>query len=126
MYCPNCGNTNADGQNFCRSCGLSLEKIAQSLTEQLPTVAIKSLQERKHKLERLGVASLSIFGLGIIAFLLYNIYFKLLPNNGPLLATLAVLGVAIFIASGLASVVLFAKAKELKEAGSKRQLGPPA
>ena len=125
MYCPNCGNKNADDQNFCRSCGLSLEKIAESLSEQLPTVAVRSLQERKDKLERLGLTSLSIFGLGIVGFLLYNIFFKLLPTNGPLIATLAVLVAAIFIASGLASVILFAKAKELKEAAGKREIGPP-
>ena len=124
MYCPNCGNKNADDQNFCRSCGLSLEKIAQSLSEQLPTIAVKDLQERKHKLERLGLTSLGIFGLGIVGFLLYNIFFKLLPTNGPLLATLALLVAAIFIASGLASVILFAKAKELKEAAGKRPIEP--
>jgi hypothetical protein len=125
MYCPNCGNKNADDQNFCRSCGLSLEKIAQSLSEQLPTVAVRSLQERKDKLERLGMASLSIFGLGIAGFLLYNIFFKLLPTYGPLVATLAVIVAAIFIASGHASVILFAKAKELKEAAGQREIGPP-
>ena len=125
MYCPNCGNKNAESQNFCRSCGLSLEKIAQSLSEQLPTVPVRNLQERKDKLERLGVTSLSIFGLGIVGFLLYNIFFKLLPTNGPLIAALAVLAAAIFIASGLASVILFAKAKELKEAAGKPTIGPP-
>jgi len=125
MYCPNCGNKNAEGQNFCRSCGLGLEKIAQSLTEQLPTVAVKSLQERKERLERLGVASLSVFGLGIFGFLLYSIFFKLLLTQGPLVASLAVLGAIIFIGSGLVSVILFAKAKELKEAASKRQLDSP-
>lgn len=124
MFCPNCGNKNVEGQNFCRSCGLSLEKIAQSLSEQLPTVAVRSLQERKDKLERLGVTSLSIFGLGIVGFLLYNIFFKLLPTNGPLIATLAVLAAAIFIGAGLGSVILFAKAKDLKEAAGKRTIGP--
>ena len=125
MYCPNCGNKNAEGQNFCRSCGLGLEKIAQSLTEQLPTVGVKNLQERKERLERLGVASLSVFGLGIFGFLLYSIFFKLLLTQGPLVASLAVLGAIIFIGSGLVSVILFAKAKELKEAASKRQLDSP-
>jgi hypothetical protein len=124
MYCPNCGNKNAAGQNFCRSCGLGLEKIAESL-EQLPTVAVKSLQERKERLERLGVTSLSIFGLGIVGFLLYNIFFKLMPTYGAFVATLAVLAAIVFIGSGLASVILFAKAKELKEAAGKRELGPP-
>ena len=123
MYCPNCGKTNAEDQNFCRSCGLGLEKIAQSLTEQLPAVAVQSLQERKERLERLGVASLSVFGLGVFGFLLYNIFFKLLLTQGPLVATLAVLGAIIFLGSGLLSVILFAKAKELKEAAGKRQIG---
>jgi hypothetical protein len=124
MYCPNCGNKNAEDQNFCRSCGLGLEKIAQSLTEQLPTVAVKSLQERKERLERLGVALLSVFGLGFFGFLLYNIFFKLLLTQGALVASLAVLGAIIFIGSGLVSVILFAKAKELKEATGKRQIEP--
>jgi len=125
MYCPNCGNENADAQNFCRSCGLRLEKIALSLNEQLPTIAVQSLQERKDKLERLAVASLSVFGLGVLAFLLYNVFSKLLLSEGLLVAVLAVLGAIIFIGSGLASVILFAKAKELKEAAGKRQLEPP-
>jgi hypothetical protein len=124
MYCPNCGNKNAEDQSFCRSCGLGLEKIALSLTEQLPTVAVQSLQERKEKLERLGVASLSVFGLGIFGFLLYSIFSKLLLSQGLLVAVLAVLGAIIFLGSGLASVILFAKAKELKEAAGKRQLEP--
>ena len=125
MYCPNCGNKNADDQNFCRSCGLGLEKIALSLTEQLPTVAVQSLQARKDKLERLGVASLSVFGLGIFGFLLYSIFWKLFPSQGLLVAILAVLGAIIFLGSGMASVILFAKAKELKEAAGRRQLEPP-
>ena len=126
MYCPNCGNKNAEGQNFCRSCGLGLDKIAQSLTEQLPDVAVKSLQERKERLERLGVASLSIFGLGIFGFLLYSIFIKLLLTQGLFVAVVAVLAAFTFIGSGLASVILFGKAKELKEAAAKRQIDSPA
>ena len=125
MYCPNCGNKNAEGQNFCRSCGLGLEKIAQSLTEQLPTVAVQNLQERKEKLERLGVASLGVFGLGIVGLLLYSIFVKMMPVYGPLVAFLAALAGLIFFGSGLLSVLLFAKAKEAKEAAGKRQLSSP-
>ena len=126
MYCPNCGNKNAEGQNFCRSCGLGLEKIALSVTEQLPTVAVQSLEARKEKLERLGMVSLSVFGLGVFGFLLYSIFTKLLLSQGLLVAVLAVLGAIIFLGSGLASVVLFAKAKELKEVAGKRPIALPS
>ena len=126
MYCPNCGNKNSEDQNFCRTCGLGLEKIAQSLTEQLPTVAIKSLQERKERLERLGVASLSIFGLGIVGFLVYNIFYKLMISQGAIVAGLAALGALVFIGSGLVSVILFAKAKDLTDAAGKPQLELPS
>ena len=122
MYCPNCGKQNTESQNFCRSCGLALERIAQSLNEQLPTVAVRSLQERKNQLEKWGVASLSVFGLGVVGFLLYSIFSSLWLSKGLLVAVLAVLGAALFVGSGLAAVILFAKAKELKEPPNKRQL----
>ena len=120
MYCPNCGNKHSEGQNFCRTCGLGLEKIAQSVNEQLPSVSVRGLQTRQDKLERLGIASASVLGLGIIGFLLYMVFTNLLLSKGLLVAVLAVLGAIIFLGSGLLSVILFAQAKDLKEAAAKR------
>jgi len=120
MYCPNCGTKTSIDQNFCRACGLGLEKIALSLTEQLPARVDQSLQARKDRLEKMGVAALSVFGLGVLSFLLYSIGYKLMMSQGNIVAGLAIIGFVIMIACGLTSVILFARAKELGEQ-TKRQ-----
>lgn len=62
MYCPNCGKTNSEEQKFCRSCGLSLEKVLQSLVEQRPSTEIdNNFRERQRKVELWA----KIFGTGI-------------------------------------------------------------
>ena len=119
MYCPNCGKTTSIDQNFCRACGLSLEKIAVLLSEQLPARVDQNLQAQKEKLEKLGLAALSVFGLGLLVFLLYSVGNKLI-SKGDLFTTLAVIGFLIMTACGLASVILFAKAKEAGEKATKR------
>ena len=121
MYCPNCGTKTSLEQNFCRACGLGLEKIALSLSEQLPARVDQSLQARKDRLEKLGVAALSVFGLGLLSFLLYSIGYKLMLSQGNVIAGLAIIGFVIMVACGLTSVVLFAKAKELGEEATKRR-----
>lgn len=125
MYCPNCGNKNSADQRFCRSCGLGLEKIAESLTEQLPTKAVQSLQARKERLERLGVAALSVFGVGVLGFILYTVFQKLMLTQGITLAALASLGLFVILGCGLLSVILFAKANEVTEASAQRRIEPP-
>ena len=124
MYCPNCGNVTSSEQKFCRACGLGLEKIALSLGEQLPARQDESLQLRKERLEKLGVGALSVFGLGLLGFLLYAVAQKLLATQGNLLAILAIIGLVVMIGCGLLSVILFARAKELGEEANKRQLQP--
>jgi uncharacterized membrane protein len=126
MYCPNCGNENSAEQKFCRSCGLGLEKVVQSLTEQLPTRKDETLAQRKQRFERLGVAALSVFGFGVLSFILYSVFYKLMISQGKVWAGLGILAVLIMLGSGLLSVILFAKANEVKEeAASKRELKPP-
>jgi uncharacterized membrane protein YuzA (DUF378 family) len=119
MYCPNCGTKTSEDQNFCRACGLGLEKIALSLSEQMPTRIDESLQARKERLEKLGLAALGVFGLGIVGFLAYAIGYKLVTNQG-ILGAMATIGLFIMIVCGLASVIFFAKAKEVGEEATKR------
>jgi hypothetical protein len=125
MYCPNCSTKVSLDQKFCRACGLGLEKIAQSLGEQLPTRLDESLQEQKNKLERAGLIALSIFGFGIASFLLYTVGYRLLVTQGRIMAALGLIGLILFLGSGLLSVILFAKANEVKEDANKRQVKGP-
>lgn len=121
MYCPNCGTKTSIDQNFCRACGLGLDKIALSLTEQLPTKPNLSLEQKKERFEKLGVAALSVFGLGVLSLIIYGVVYKMIISEGDLLTALAAVGFIIMIACGLASVVLFAKAKETSQEATKRK-----
>jgi hypothetical protein len=122
MFCPNCGAKTSVEQKFCRACGLGLEKIALSLTEQLPTRADDSVasSSEKERLERLGLAALSVFGAGVLALLLFFIGYKMMYMQGKILGGLALLGLMIMGACGLISVILFAKAQEAGEAARRR------
>jgi hypothetical protein len=122
MYCPNCGNQNSADQKFCRSCGLGLQKVAQTLTEQLPTKFDRSLHQKKERYEKLGVAALSIFGAGVAIPFLYGVFYKMMWTQGRITAGLGTLALILVLASGLISVILFAKAKELKETPADRPL----
>lgn len=119
MYCPNCGAKTSTDQNFCRACGLRLEKIVASLAEQLPTKMDLTLQQQKERYQKMGMALLSVFGLGVLTFILYSVGYKLMLSQGNVLAGLAILGFLVMVVCGLASVVLFAKANEVGEGTSK-------
>ena len=121
MYCPNCGNKTSTEQKFCRACGLGLEKIAVSLGEQLPARVDDTLLARKERLEKLGVAALSVFGLGVLTVLVYAVSQKLI-TTGNLITFLPLIGLLIMFGCGIGSVILFALAKEVGDQAGKRQL----
>ena len=123
MFCPNCGTTISTEQKYCRACGLGLEKIAQSLVEQLPTKFDESLQQRKERIERWGVALLSVFGVGLLSIPLYHIVKMII--EGRILAGLGYLALSILLACGLLSAILFAMAKEVGESKTRSRPEPP-
>ena len=122
MFCPNCGAKTSIEQKFCRACGLGLEKIALSVTEQLPTGPDEHLMSQKERFERLGMAALGVFGVGVLGVMLYGIVYKLMVTQGQILGGLAMLGFMIMAGCGVLAVILFAKAKEAEEAAGKRRL----
>ncbi|MEW6129690.1 MAG: zinc ribbon domain-containing protein [Acidobacteriota bacterium] len=67
MHCPNCGTKATDKQNFCRYCGLNLEKISQVLTEQLPELDT-SLFDKQRKIE--GWAKVAGISFGVLITLI--------------------------------------------------------
>jgi len=122
MFCPNCGAKSSTEQKFCRACGLGLEKIALSVTEQLPTGPDDHLLSQKEKFERWGVVALSVFGAGLLSIILYNIIYKMMITQGNIVAGLAALGFLIIAGCGLLAAILFAKAKEAEQAAGKRRI----
>ena len=102
MYCPNCGRTNSEDQRFCRSCGLSLEKIVQSIAEQLPAEEPdRRIRERQRAVDRLirivGGTTASIVAGAVV----WGIIYEIIIVKGEMLAG------SIFLAFVL-GVILFA------------------
>jgi zinc-ribbon domain len=122
MYCPNCGKTNSEEQKFCRSCGLSLEKVVQSLFEQLPATDVdKNLRERQRKVELWA----KVFGTGIASLfallVLWGTIYKTIIEEGKVAIGLGFLA---FIVGAVALIVLMLYRESLLKA-SKRPLPKP-
>jgi hypothetical protein len=118
MHCPRCGNNATVGQQFCRSCGFNLEKIAELLGEQLASDRssgneIARLRERQRKLERWGgIAGLSTFGV-ILIMLIVVVFQQMILRGGAIVVPGVLL---ILLAIGAAAMGVFQTfSKSLKE-----------
>jgi len=120
MFCPNCGANNSTDQKFCRTCGLNLEKAAESLTEQVPNAGDKTLAKQTHLVEKFGEIAINGFMaicvFGILA-LLYTIITKFIipgPASSVIFGILMILFI-IFASLALAYVVFNEALKEKKK-----------
>ena len=67
------------------------------------------------------MATLSVFGLGILGLVIYLVGNSLMTSDASILVKLGVVGFVIMMACGLASVFLFAKDNEVGQEAVKRK-----
>ncbi len=67
MFCPNCGLSNHTDQRYCRTCGLRLGKVAESLVDQLPSAESAKRLRQDRRLEKFGEFAWNSFALTILA-----------------------------------------------------------
>jgi zinc ribbon protein len=129
MHCPRCGTNATSRQQFCRSCGLSLDKVAELLGEELaiqsssPVSEAARLRERQQKFENwAGIAGLATFGL-ILLLLIVVVFSQMILKGGTLIIP-GVLLILLTIGAGVMGVFQV-YSKSLKAKLEARPL-PPA
>jgi RNA polymerase subunit RPABC4/transcription elongation factor Spt4 len=126
MHCPQCGTIATPGQQYCRSCGLSLEKVAEligaALTVETGDDEIARLKELQRKHENWGgIAGMVAFGL-VIALFVFLVVSQIMMKGGLLILLGSLL---ILLAIGALTMVYFhASAKSLKEKLAEKKLSP--
>lgn len=123
MYCPNCGQATSTEQKFCRSCGLSLEKTAQSVVEQLPAVELnKHLRERQRRVERLLYTLGGSAAVVLVVSLFWTITNEIIIGKGHVVGGLIFLA---FILGFIVFALLMLYRESLLKASSKRSSAQP-
>jgi hypothetical protein len=123
MYCPNCGKTNSTVQRFCRSCGLGLEKVVATLSEQLSTAdSDQHLLKRQRQLARwikiTGGSAISI----LVGAVLWGVIYEIILIKGEVLAGSLFLA---FIIGLILFALLVIYRESLMQPANKRQTTQP-
>ena len=119
MHCPRCGTNATANQQFCRACGLNLEKIAELLGEEVavqssPPNQIAALRERQKKFENwAGIAGLSTFGL-VLLTLVVIVLLKMVLVGGLLLIPGALLILLAVGAGAMGTFQMYSKSLKAK------------
>ncbi len=116
MYCPNCGKTNSAEQNFCRSCGLNLEKITQSIAEQIPAGEIDQHIQGRHRIVDRSIKIVAGSAISIlVGSVLWGIIYEVIIVKGDVLTGSIFLG--FIIALVLFALLMIYRESLLKASG---------
>lgn len=72
MYCPCCGIQTSLDQKYCRSCGMDLQMISQTVGEHQGHIVEKN-EARQKRLERWGKIT-SLIGISVLSLLLIGAF----------------------------------------------------
>jgi hypothetical protein len=128
MHCPRCGTAASANQQFCRSCGLNLEQVAEligesNLVSETPGSDALRLKELQRKHESWGgIAGLIAFGLALVLFIAL-VFSQIILKGGILILP----GSILILLAGAAGVMgyFYASAKSLKQKLAEPQLPQP-
>jgi len=132
MHCPRCGTVATPNQQFCRACGLSLEKVADLLGEELeiqsPPVASNraALRDRQQKFENLaGIAGLATFGVILLLFVVL-VFSQMILKGGLLIIPGTLLILLAFGAGAMGFFQVYSKSlkAKLEERSLQRETEP--
>lgn len=120
MHCPRCGTNATPGQQFCRACGLNLEKVAEILGEEVAVQSaadpnqVAALRERQKKFENwAGIAGLTTFGL-VLLTLIVIVFTKMILEGGALIIPGSLLILLAIGAGAMGTFQMYSKSLKAK------------
>ena len=119
MYCPNCAKENSTEQKFCRSCGINLERITESLLEQVQNsegISASKISRFFETLGKLGFGGLFGAILVGVVFLIGTLFNKFVLSGQTDKIIMGLIFILLIISAifGLAYVIYQEYLKEQK------------